>query len=135
MSKHPIAAGLLALGALIALPACSNGMFGHTASAPAYPAPLAGQEVSPAMVRHIQAQLQQQGFYTGTVDGLWGPETQAGVQRFQSARGLKATGELNRSTLAALDAPAAPVAVAPAASPAPTGAATPAAPVASTTTP
>jgi len=57
------------------------------------------------------------------------------VQRFQSARGLKATGELNRSTLAALDAPAAPVAVAPAASPAPTGAATPAAPVASTTTP
>ena len=58
---------------------------------------------SPDTVRQAQASLQQQGFYKGSVDGVWGPQTQGAVQSFQQSHSLSATGQLDDQTLAALN--------------------------------
>jgi lytic murein transglycosylase len=39
-------------------------------------------------VRKLQAALAKQGFYTGTVDGLSGPETRAAIGAYQKSNGL-----------------------------------------------
>ena len=101
MRNHHIAAALLALASIAVLPACSP-MYGQSSST----APAASRELSPGMVRQVQTTLQQQNFYRGNIDGVWGPATQTAVQSFQQARGLRASGELNSETLTALNAPA-----------------------------
>ena len=105
MTKFHVAAALLAFGSLAALPACSM-MNSRTSSV----APMSSPELSSGMVRHVQTTLQQQSFYTGSIDGIWGPQTRSAVLSFQRANGLRATGELNSPTLAALNAPAGSVA-------------------------
>jgi peptidoglycan hydrolase-like protein with peptidoglycan-binding domain len=105
MTKFHVAAALLAFGSLAALPACSM-MDSRTSSA----APMSSPELASGMVRHVQTALQQQGFYTGSIDGIWGPQTRSAVQNFQQAHGLSATGELSSPTLAALNMPASGVA-------------------------
>jgi len=112
MTKYQIAAALLAFGSLGALPACSA-MDTRTSSV----APMSNPELSSGMVRHVQTTLQQQGLYSGSIDGIWGPATRGAVLNFQQANGLRATGELNSPTLAALNAPTA--GAAPAMQPAP----------------
>lgn len=57
--------------------------------------------VDKSTVRKAQQVLNKKGFRTG-VDGMMGPRTQAAVQRFQKARNLEPTGQLNRQTLVAL---------------------------------
>jgi peptidoglycan hydrolase-like protein with peptidoglycan-binding domain len=57
--------------------------------------------VDKGIVRKAQQVLNKQGFRTG-VDGMMGPRTQAALQRFQKARNLEPTGQLNRQTLVAL---------------------------------
>jgi len=115
---------VLALGSVAALPACSSWdrHYDNTSSA----APMA-PVVSPGEVRNVQTTLQAQGYYKGSIDGLWGPATQGALQSYQSANGLVANGELTPKTLASLNAPPA---VAPPPPPAPvtTSAATPVAP-------
>jgi peptidoglycan hydrolase-like protein with peptidoglycan-binding domain len=59
-------------------------------------------ELSPGAVRAVQARLRALGFYRGGVDGIWGPATQAAVQRFQEGRALQPTGQLNPATVQAL---------------------------------
>lgn len=53
-------------------------------------------------VRQAQSQLSQNG-YAITVDGVMGPETAKALRSFQSERGLRSTGTLDRDTLSALD--------------------------------
>ncbi len=101
MTKFHVAAALLAFGSLAVLPACSA-INRETSSA----APISSPELSSGMVRHVQTALQQQGLYTGSIDGIWGPQTRSAVQNFQQAHGLRATGELSSPTLAALNVPA-----------------------------
>jgi len=55
-----------------------------------------------SVVRDAQQRLAAAGFYTGAIDGLWGPDTQAAVERFQRSRGLQTTGDLNQVTVSAL---------------------------------
>ncbi|HUF81890.1 MAG TPA: peptidoglycan-binding domain-containing protein, partial [Burkholderiales bacterium] len=55
-----------------------------------------------ATVRRVQQRLNAAGFEAGPVDGILGPMTESGLTRFQRSRGLEATGELDRGTLAAL---------------------------------
>jgi murein L,D-transpeptidase YcbB/YkuD len=55
-----------------------------------------------ALVRSVQQALNDRGYNAGSVDGQWGPATEEAVRRFQQASGLPQTGELERSTLAAL---------------------------------
>jgi len=53
-------------------------------------------------VRRVQEKLRALNFYDGNLDGLWGANTQAALQRFQQGRGLQATGQLNPATAQAL---------------------------------
>jgi peptidoglycan hydrolase-like protein with peptidoglycan-binding domain len=53
-------------------------------------------------IRAVQSRLRQLGFYSGRIDGIWGPSIQASLQRFQQGRGLQATGQLNPTTITAL---------------------------------
>ncbi len=142
MRKIHVAAALLALGSVAALPACSmnSGQYGG-GGAPAMAA--RPPPVSSGMVKQVQSALQQQGMYRGNVDGVWGPETQNAVANYQQAHGLPSTGELNSPTLASLNLAAdgttsamtpAPMATAPAPMVAAPPSTTPPAPVASTTT-
>lgn len=70
------------------------------------PASVAEQPQPSPAVREAQQQLQRSGFYAGAIDGLWGPETQLAVERFQQSRGLEPTGRLNAATENAIRASA-----------------------------
>jgi hypothetical protein len=55
------------------------------------------------MVRSAQETLTQKGFDVGPVDGVLGPRTRAALREFQQREGLARSGELDESTLRALD--------------------------------
>ena len=54
------------------------------------------------VIANVQANLQQQGYYTGEVDGLLGPLTQEALVNYQNANGLAPTGSIDEPTLDAL---------------------------------
>ena len=83
------------------LVAAEPGPASAVAAAPAVPA-AAAEPLSPAAVRNIQARLRSLGFYRGSADGVWGPGTQAAIERFQQGRGLQATGQPTPATAAAM---------------------------------
>ena len=103
MIKFHNIAVMLALSSVAALPACS--MFGggtnssqsNSASASRPPA------LSQDMVQQVQTHLQRAGNYNGSIDGLWGPATAAGVRSYQQQHNLNATGQLDGDTLASLN--------------------------------
>ena len=80
------------------------------AAAPASP-PLDANRV---LVTSMQRELARLGIYTGTIDGLFGPRTKAAISTWQTAAGIKVTGEPTPALLAAMRQP---VAAAPAAAP------------------
>jgi peptidoglycan hydrolase-like protein with peptidoglycan-binding domain len=51
---------------------------------------LAAELLSSETIRTVQRRLRQLGFYSGRIDGIWGPGF--ALQRFQQGRGLQATG-------------------------------------------
>ena len=55
---------------------------------------------SGSVVSQIQTLLKNQGFYSGTVDGIYGSGTEAAVKRYQQRFGLKADGIAGPQTLA-----------------------------------
>ncbi len=102
MIKFRNVAALLALSSVAALPACS--MFGENNSSQQSSASVSrSPAVSQAMVQQVQTRLQQAGTYSGRIDGLWGPETQAAVRSYQQQNNLNATGQLDSDTLASLN--------------------------------
>lgn len=52
----------------------------------------------------LQQSLADTGYYTGAVDGIYGPQTVAAVQALQKASGLPETGTVDKATAAALQA-------------------------------
>jgi hypothetical protein len=56
-----------------------------------------------AAARSVQAALQNRGYYNGQIDGVFGPDSQAAIARFQQANGLAVTGLINSPTLKALN--------------------------------
>ncbi len=54
------------------------------------------------MVTKIQTNLKKWGYYTGSVDGIFGTQTSKAVQSFQRKNGLTVDGVVGSSTLAAL---------------------------------
>jgi peptidoglycan hydrolase-like protein with peptidoglycan-binding domain len=74
------------------------------AAPPGVPTPSASaaEPLSKEAIRAVQSRLHQLGFYSGRVDGIWGPSMQGALQRFQQGRGLQATGQLNPATVTAL---------------------------------
>ncbi|HYF06081.1 MAG TPA: peptidoglycan-binding domain-containing protein [Acetobacteraceae bacterium] len=88
----PVHACTLALLALAAAPI-------PRAEAQPQPPPLVfAQPLVPGAVREVQERLRQQGFYTGRVDGLWGPDSVAALERYQHSRGVQVTGTINQAT-------------------------------------
>lgn len=53
-------------------------------------------------IRIVQQRLKELGYYSITVDGIWGPKTLAGVKNFQRARGLVVDGIVGSRTEKAL---------------------------------
>jgi len=88
---------------------------GSPAKAAAPSAPRAPGEI----INDIQRELARRGYYDGTVDGLYGPRTDAAIRDFEQAAGLKPSTEPNEALLQAmLHAPAKVAKVTPAATPA-----------------
>ncbi len=54
------------------------------------------------VIANVQASLQEQGYYTGEVDGLLGPLTQDALVNFQNSNDLAPTGSIDEPTLDAL---------------------------------
>lgn len=53
-------------------------------------------------VRKIQDKLKRWGYYSGSVDGIYGSGTESAVKKFQKANGLKADGIAGKATLNAM---------------------------------
>ncbi len=90
---------LVVLAAALLLAACAD-VHGSAPSGTAATAPAAVQPS--AEVRDTQERLGAYGLYDGPIDGLWGPETQAAVERFQRGHGLAVTQRLDPPTLNAI---------------------------------
>jgi peptidoglycan hydrolase-like protein with peptidoglycan-binding domain len=62
-----------------------------------------GSEAAPrsqlAIVTDIQRELVRRGYYDGTVDGLYGPKTDAAIRDFEQAAGIKASGVPSEAVL------------------------------------
>ena len=56
-----------------------------------------------ATVTTLQQQLAQLHLYAGSIDGLMGPETSAGITAIQREAGLAQTGKMNSATQTALN--------------------------------
>ena len=89
--------GAILAGLLLAGPALAPGASAQPAPGLSYSQPL-----SPAAVTQVQERLRQVGAYNGRVDGVWGPDSQAALERFQQGRGLQVSGQLNQATAATL---------------------------------
>jgi peptidoglycan hydrolase-like protein with peptidoglycan-binding domain len=79
-----------------------------TSSAPV-PAPAPAKAAAPAaprtpgeIITEIQRELARRGYYDGTVDGLYGPKTDAAIRDFEQAAGLKPSTEANEALLQAI---------------------------------
>jgi len=55
-----------------------------------------------SIIRAVQWQLQEAGFYLGAVDGKFGTHTRLALQQYQTRQGLPATGEFDEVTRRAL---------------------------------
>jgi len=53
----------------------------------------------------VQIQLKREGHYHGPIDGILGSQTGAAIRRYQLAKHLRVTGELNEETYRALGIP------------------------------
>ena len=95
---------IVSLGLLAAGCAAPVGSSAYTAPTSTAPASTYTQAQPSAAVRDAQQRLSIAGFYNGAIDGLWGPDTQVAVERFQRSRGLQVTGDLNQATASALQA-------------------------------
>ena len=87
---------LLALAVLFALNIFIIAL-AQSASADLYKKGSRGDTVS-----EIQTRLKNWGYYSGTVDGLYGSRTEAAVRWFQQKNGLSVDGQVGDQTLAAL---------------------------------
>lgn len=83
-------------------------------AAPLPKAAIAPPAVAPAVVDEqkvlvtaVQRELARLGIYTGAIDGLSGPRTAAAVSAWQTAAGIKVTGEPSAELLVALRKPVA----------------------------
>lgn len=60
------------------------------------------KDSSGAVVTQIQTKLKSWGYYTGTVDGIYGSGTERAVRAFQQKNGLTVDGKAGDQTLAAM---------------------------------
>lgn len=109
MSPSPLRRALVAVGALAAagslLAACGSDSTSSdttTATTASTGTTVDAQAVVQRFDRAIQQQLAIVGCYSGAIDGILGPKTDAAIVAFQSASGLAVDGEIGPNTQAAL---------------------------------
>jgi peptidoglycan hydrolase-like protein with peptidoglycan-binding domain len=90
----------------VQLPAATGAPAPNAAVAPTAAAPAAVDQ-SKVLVTAMQREMARLGIYTGTIDGLSGPRTKAAISTWQTAAGIKVTGEPTPELLAAMRKPAA----------------------------
>ena len=56
-------------------------------------------------IKGVQGRLARDGFYTGPIDGVWGPSTAGALGRYQAAHGLERTEKLDHETLESFNQP------------------------------
>jgi hypothetical protein len=56
----------------------------------------------PRATKALQAALARRGYYHGSVDGLWVPETRNAIRSFQAHQGLPVTGQVDGRLIRAL---------------------------------
>jgi peptidoglycan hydrolase-like protein with peptidoglycan-binding domain len=114
---------MLLAGTVIVSPASSQPAPAPAQTSDLTPQPLTYVQVlGPAALRAVQERLHANGTFTGQVDGNWGPDSQAALERFQQSSGLQVTGQLNQATVTVLGInPAVLVSTASAAQPPPAG--------------
>jgi hypothetical protein len=61
-----------------------------------------GAEGDEDRVREVQRALQAKGYYAGSIDGIAGPRTRAGVREYQKDEELEVTGKVDAKTAASL---------------------------------
>lgn len=89
-------------------PSPTSAAAGQTASAatPVPPATATAADspvtVNSAVITQAKAKLNSLGFAAGPADGTLGTNARQAIRKFQSSKGLAATGELNSATLSAL---------------------------------
>ena len=91
----PVVVGVLVIGGLIIL----------DVSQPISPGPsLTAQERGPSQeqITRAQERLKAAGHDPGSVDGVWGPQTEAAVRAYQQHHGLPVSGVLDEATRTAL---------------------------------
>jgi hypothetical protein len=67
------------------------------------PAPVYyGSNYGPNALIAAQSRLYRLGYYRGSVDGEFGPQTSRAIQHYQVDNGLPVTGRLDRRTMASL---------------------------------
>ena len=101
---------MLALGLLAGCSSSDETSTGNTTTtvgttpgtAPGTTSTTVDDEATVAFDKTIQQELKDVGCYTGTVDGILGPESDAAILAFQSATGLETDGELGPETESAL---------------------------------
>ncbi|HUB11826.1 MAG TPA: peptidoglycan-binding domain-containing protein [Acetobacteraceae bacterium] len=99
-SRQLQATGQLNQATAVALGLDTSALLGvQLVSTPPQPMP---NTLRSSSVRAIQARLHDLGFYSGSIDGIWGQSTQVAIQQFQQNRGLQPNGDLNQETLAAM---------------------------------
>jgi hypothetical protein len=63
------------------------------------------QPAPDATVENVQTQLAQQGYFSGSIDGLFGPTTRDALARYQTSKNLSVTGSLSPETLESFGLP------------------------------
>jgi peptidoglycan hydrolase-like protein with peptidoglycan-binding domain len=64
--------------------------------------PVASPRMPGDIIMDIQRELSRRGFYEGTIDGLYGPRTDAAIRDFEHAAGLKPSAQPNEALLQAI---------------------------------
>ncbi|MBP5308919.1 MAG: spore cortex-lytic enzyme [Clostridia bacterium] len=93
----------LAVFLAIAIAAVGIGAFAVTATAAVSDVPaICRQGSTGSEVKTVQQKLKNWGYYTGAVDGIFGPKTLEAIKYFQRRNGLAVDGVVGAKTLAAL---------------------------------
>jgi peptidoglycan hydrolase-like protein with peptidoglycan-binding domain len=102
MKSLAYAAGLVAVAAVVGLSAIPSGTaFAQSRSAAPAAQPMAQKAMPSEQVKALQTALNKNGAKL-KVDGLMGARTKDALKKYQSANGLRATGESDAATRAKL---------------------------------
>lgn len=100
MMPYGVAAALLLGGSLLAPPAQAWQSGANSQSSSVQPANTGSQ--SQLGIRDVQQELKQDGFYQGSIDGIWGSQSRSAMEQYQRQHGLTPSGQLDRETLQAM---------------------------------